>query len=45
MITFLATAPRMTAPVRASRLTLKTILRRLFELAGAPYADGAYAPL
>jgi hypothetical protein len=45
MITFLATAPAMTAPVRASRMTWKKILRRAFEMAGAPYADGAFAPL
>jgi hypothetical protein len=45
MTTYLATAPFMTAPARAGRLAFKKFIRRAFEVAGAPYADGFYAPL
>jgi hypothetical protein len=45
MITYLATPPHLTAPSRTRRPSWKAFLRRVFEMAGAPYADGPYRPL
>lgn len=45
MTTTLATPRHLTAPVSSARASWKALLRRVFELAGAPYADIPYAPL
>ncbi len=45
MITYLATPRHLTAPVRTTRRSWVAVIRRVFELAGAPYANSPYMPL
>jgi hypothetical protein len=45
MITCLATPRHVTAPSRTRRFSWKAFIRRVFEVSGAPYADGPYRPL
>jgi len=44
MITYLATPQIMTSPAAKTR-DWKALIRRAFELAGAPYANSPYMPL
>lgn len=44
MTTYLATPRHMTAPVRSTRSWI-AVVRRVFEIAGAPYANSPYMPL
>ena len=44
MITYLATPQTMTSPAAKAR-DWKALIRRAFELAGAPYANSQYMPL
>lgn len=44
MIAYLATPQKMTSSVTKPR-SWKALVRRAFELWGAPYANGPYMPL
>lgn len=44
MMTYLATPQTMTTPAAKAR-DWKAVIRRAFELAGAPYANSPYMPL
>jgi hypothetical protein len=45
MTTFTATPRHLSAASHTRHASVKAFIRRLFELAGAPYADSAYQPL
>jgi hypothetical protein len=45
MITCPATPSHMTAPSRTRPASWKAFIRRVFEMAGSPYADTPYRPL